>query len=84
MESLRREEHGVVTVDFMVGVDGSVTKATLSRSSGFPSLDKATLIAVERCRVPQQVADKNTGSGWDAFSTRGRYDETEIVVCVLF
>jgi protein TonB len=43
-DALRNEETGVTTLSLLVGVDGLVHDATVQKSSGHPSLDRATLV----------------------------------------
>ena len=49
-QSLRHDEQGVVTINFIVDVDGKVLETKVRKSSGFPLLDQAAQQAVERCR----------------------------------
>ena len=44
--SRQRNMEGLVTVEFMIGSDGSISGLTVFRSSGFPSLDEAAIFAV--------------------------------------
>lgn len=55
--SRRLGEQGTVMVEVLVGVDGTVQRVGIKRSSGFDRLDQAALSAVRRWRfVPGKVA----------------------------
>lgn len=49
-EALRNKEMGMVTLSFLIRVDGSVEQSHLLRSSGFPLLDMAAKDSLQRCR----------------------------------
>jgi TonB family protein len=48
-EARHNGEAGVVTAEYLVGPDGHVLNARVVRSSGSPSLDKATLDGLSKC-----------------------------------
>lgn len=48
--SLRNEEQGTVTLSFLIGTEGTVNDARVSKSSGFEGLDAAALDGVRKCR----------------------------------
>lgn len=50
MEARRKREQGIVVLLVLLGLDGSVADISISKSSGFDSLDKAALHAVRRWR----------------------------------
>jgi uncharacterized protein len=49
-ESLRAREQGAVTLQFLIGSDGSVRKSRVLESSGFPLLDNAAQTALAACK----------------------------------
>jgi protein TonB len=49
-QSVSRREEGIVWVDLEMEADGAVLQTMVSRSSGFPQLDRAALEAVRRWR----------------------------------
>lgn len=49
-ESLRVDHQGVVTVAFLIGVDGSVRDTRILSSSGHPALDSSAAAALASCR----------------------------------
>lgn len=54
---------GTVTIAFLVGADGSVADAKITRSSGFRDMDKETLVAISKCRFkPMTVRGVAVGS----------------------
>ncbi|WP_432378273.1 energy transducer TonB [Duganella sp. P38] len=48
--SLRNEETGIVTLRFTIAPNGQLIKNEVSRSTGFPLLDKASLVGLASCR----------------------------------
>lgn len=49
-DSLRREETGRVTLEFLVGLDGKVLESKVLKSSGFPLLDMAAQDGLAKCQ----------------------------------
>lgn len=49
-ESLRREETGKVTLEYLVGLDGKVLESKVLKSSGFPLLDLAAQDGLAKCQ----------------------------------
>lgn len=49
--SITNEEEGIVKLSLVVGADGKVTDASVLASSGYQSLDKASLRAVQGCSI---------------------------------
>ena len=47
--SLRNEETGVVTLSFLIGIDGRVAESKIVKSSGFRELDKAAVNGISKC-----------------------------------
>jgi len=50
IESRRKHEEGTVLLSLVLGLDGSVQRISIARSSGFERLDKAALQAVRDWR----------------------------------
>jgi protein TonB len=55
--SLMNEETGTVQVLIEVGADGQFVNATVTKSSGFKNLDKATLNGFSRCKFKPAILD---------------------------
>jgi len=49
---------GLVTVEFMIGVDGLISGLIVVRSSGFASLDNAAILAVNNAAPFSQPPEK--------------------------
>lgn len=49
-ESLRYEQTGRVTLEFLIGLDGKVVESKVLQSSGFPLLDLAAQDGLAKCR----------------------------------
>lgn len=49
-DSLVRNEAGTVRLKFHVGADSAIIDSGIARSSGFPSLDNAALVAIAKCK----------------------------------
>jgi len=50
VESLPAQEVGTARVDYLVGVDGTVSEPMVTQSSGSPRLDQAAITIVSRWR----------------------------------
>ncbi len=48
--SLRNEETGTVTMDFLISAEGIVKDSKIIRSTGFKELDNSALSAIAKCR----------------------------------
>jgi len=60
IDALRVEASGTVTMQFLIGIDGTVRDATLKKSSGNASLDSTAMNALSKCRFkPAQVAGQS-------------------------
>lgn len=57
MSSRRKRESGTVLLRVIVGEDGRVDQISVQRSSGFPALDEAALVAVRRWRWSRTMRD---------------------------
>lgn len=62
--SLRAQETGIVTLSFLIGVDGSVMDSKVSRSSGSRKLDEAARRALARCRFKPATVDGKPEQSW--------------------
>jgi protein TonB len=64
LESLREEQQGDVGVKLLVGADGSVLDAKVVESSGYSTLDKASLRAGAKCKFKPISKGAEHPSGW--------------------
>lgn len=55
---------GTTTIFLLVGADGTVKDAKVTKSSGYRALDKAALAAFSRCRFKPPVADGKPVQAW--------------------
>jgi periplasmic protein TonB len=62
--SLRNEETGTSTISFLIGADGSVKDAKLTKSSGFRDLDKAAQSALAKCRFKPATENGQPVETW--------------------
>lgn len=62
--SLRAEEAGTVTLDFLIGVDGRVIDSKVSKSSGFKELDRAARAALSLCKFRPGAVDGKPEQSW--------------------
>ncbi|MGK5024408.1 energy transducer TonB [Janthinobacterium sp. RB2R34] len=62
--SQRNEETGVVTLSFLIGVDGKVADSKIVKSSGFRDLDKAAVTGISRCTFKPATVDGKPEQGW--------------------
>lgn len=63
-EEAKQNHHGTVTLRFLVGADGKVKESSVMKSSGYPALDDAALVAISRCRFNPPVADGKPVDAW--------------------
>ncbi|AVR98706.1 energy transducer TonB [Pseudoduganella armeniaca] len=63
-EALRLGQHGKVTLEFLVGEDGSVRDARVAGSSGHPLLDVAAQEGIRRCRFKPATQDGQPVESW--------------------
>jgi D-alanyl-D-alanine endopeptidase (penicillin-binding protein 7) len=71
--SLRNEEEGVVEATFLIGTDGQVKDARITKSTGFRDLDRAVLKAFRTCRTtsaPVRETWLSISHVWNAKSGR--------------
>ncbi len=62
--SLRAEETGVVTLAFLIGVDGRVVDARVEKSSGFKGLDAAARAGLSLCKFKPGSIDGKPEQSW--------------------
>ncbi|WP_252717157.1 energy transducer TonB [Herbaspirillum sp. B65] len=62
--SQRNEEEGVVTLAFLIGVDGTVLDAKVQKSSGYPELDKAARDGLSLCKFKPATVDGAPEQSW--------------------
>jgi protein TonB len=55
--SIRASEEGVVTVAFLIGIDGTVVEAKVEKSSGFRDLDRAAVAGLSLCKFKPGTVD---------------------------
>lgn len=63
-DALRVEATGTVTMQFLVGVDGTVRDARLKKSSGNASLDTTAIHALSKCRFKAAQVDGQPVEQW--------------------
>lgn len=56
-ESYRRREEGTVELQVMVRADGAVGRVNIAKSSGFPRLDQAAVVAVQAAHFTPGTCD---------------------------
>jgi protein TonB len=62
--SLRNEETGTVTLEFLIGVDGRVVESRVLKSSGFRDLDKAAQNGLGKCPFKPAMVDGKPEQTW--------------------
>jgi protein TonB len=62
--SLRNEETGTVTLQFLIGVDGRVADSKIVKSSGFRDLDKAAVTGISKCKFKPGSVDGKPEQAW--------------------
>jgi protein TonB len=63
----RLGQEGTTTLSFRIGTDGSVTSPSVTKSSGFESLDNAAMECVQRWHyTPQKVDGNPVDANWTA------------------
>jgi protein TonB len=63
-KSLRNEETGVVTLQFLIGIDGKVVESKVEKSSGFRDLDIAARNALSLCKFKPGTTDGKPEQSW--------------------
>jgi protein TonB len=64
--SLRNEETGTTTLQFLIGVNGNVMDSKLQKSSGFRDLDRAAQTALSKCRFKPGTENGQPKEAWTA------------------
>lgn len=62
--SLRNEETGTVTLQFLIAEDGRVADSKILKSSGFRDLDKAAVTGISKCRFKPGTTDGKPEKAW--------------------
>jgi protein TonB len=62
--SLRANETGIVTLNFLIDVDGKVLESKVERSSGFRRLDDAAKAGLGLCRFKPATVDGKPERAW--------------------
>ncbi len=64
--SLRNAETGIVTLQFLIGVDGRVMDSKVQKSSGFKDLDRAAQRALGQCRFKPGLVNGQPQQSWSS------------------
>jgi TonB family protein len=64
IDALRVEATGTVTMQFLIGIDGTVRDAKLKKSSGNASLDTTAINAISKCRFKPAQVDGQPVEQW--------------------
>jgi TonB family protein len=62
--SLRNEETGTVTMEFLIGTDGVVKEKKIKKSSGFVDLDSHSLEAIAKCKFQPATRSGQPIDSW--------------------
>ena len=71
-QDAKKNHHASVTLRLLIGTDGKPKQSLLVKSSGYPALDEATLVAISKCSFNPPMADDKPVEAWVLF----RYDWT--------
>jgi protein TonB len=63
-KSLRNEEQGTVTLEFLIGIDGRVVDSKIFKSSGFRDLDRAAIAGLSLCKFKPGTVDGKPEQSW--------------------
>ncbi len=64
--SLRNEEHGLVRIAFLIGLDGHVAESKIEKTSGYRALDNAAKNALSLCKFKPGTLDGKPQQTWTA------------------
>jgi protein TonB len=62
--SIRAGETGVVRLNFLIDVNGSVLDSKVERSSGYPRLDEAARNGLKKCKFRAATVDGKAEQSW--------------------
>jgi protein TonB len=63
-KSLRNEETGTVTLQFLIGIDGRVVESKVEKGSGYRDLDNAARNALSLCKFIPGTTDGKPEQSW--------------------
>lgn len=63
-QEAKQNHQGTVTLRFLVGADGKVKESRVMKSSGYPDLDDAALVAISKCRFNPLIANGKPVDAW--------------------
>jgi TonB family protein len=63
-QEAKQNHQGMVTLRFLVGSDGKVKESQVMKSSGYPVLDDAALVAISKCSFNPPVANGKSVDAW--------------------
>jgi TonB family protein len=66
LESMRAEEEGTTNIVFTIDVDGSVSGASIAKSSGYARLDDAAMQALMSCKYQPLLVNGVPQKSWTA------------------
>jgi len=61
---LEAEHTGTVTLRFLIAADGRVTRSQVLKSSGYPGLDQAARVGIEKCRFKPGSSNGKLVASW--------------------
>jgi len=73
--SLRSQEQGVVTLGFLIDLDGRVLESKVEKSSGYRRLDDAASKALGLCKFQPALVDNKPEKSWARIEYEWRIDE---------
>ena len=62
--SIRNSEQGVVTLSFLIDLEGQVIQSNVEKTSGFQRLDVAARDALSKCRFNPKIVDGRPQQAW--------------------
>jgi D-alanyl-D-alanine endopeptidase (penicillin-binding protein 7) len=63
-DDLAADHQGTVTLGFLVDASGAVTRSTVDKSSGYPTMDEAARSALAKCRFRASRQDGKAVTAW--------------------